>query len=335
MTHHGGVKAAAAILLAWAIGAAVSLPAFAAPLQYTPTGISRLSTAFGRVDNFLTFEFEFDLDGDGNSDPGGFNQDASVDVTATGGHATAQSSLQSFVSGTMVEFHAAASSMASIDPELNPEGPAVSDGTIHTVLDFTVASPSIYRLTGMLEGVTAAATLTYTLTPDGPRTTVFNYAGSEAAAGGGAGDMFAFDEFHLLDAGRNYQLLLGVKPASYADDLENVQSDSATADVIFEERPFTLFGDLNFDGTVNISDLALLSSYFGTTSTVSYDRGDANGDGRVNISDLALLAAFFGSSVPVPGAAAGGATGSIPEPVSAAVLLGALTLVRRRRRTGC
>lgn len=56
-------------------------------------------------------------------------------------------------------------------------------------------------------------------------------------------------------------------------------------------------GDFNGDNTVNVSDLSILLSNFGKTST-SLLPGDTNGDGNVNIFDLSSLLSNYGKSVP-------------------------------------
>lgn len=53
-------------------------------------------------------------------------------------------------------------------------------------------------------------------------------------------------------------------------------------------------GDLNADGNVNITDLAMLLSNFGVTSDAAYAQGDISGDGAVSLSDLGVLLAAFG-----------------------------------------
>jgi hypothetical protein len=59
-----------------------------------------------------------------------------------------------------------------------------------------------------------------------------------------------------------------------------------------------LLGDLNHDGTVNLSDLAQLLANYNTTSGATYEDGDLNGDGAVTLPDLAELLAHYGDACP-------------------------------------
>jgi len=52
-----------------------------------------------------------------------------------------------------------------------------------------------------------------------------------------------------------------------------------------------LGGDVNNDNRINIFDLVIVGSHYGS---VGASTGDINGDGRVNIQDLALTAGNFG-----------------------------------------
>lgn len=89
-------------------------------------------------------------------------------------------------------------------------------------------------------------------------------------------------------------------------------------------------GDLNFDGTVNSSDLGLLLNNFSATDEVQYGGGDLNGDGEINSTDLGLLLNNFGfSSLPQQAASAS----AVPEPSNFGwVLLVFAALAVRRRR---
>ena len=57
-------------------------------------------------------------------------------------------------------------------------------------------------------------------------------------------------------------------------------------------------GDLNGDGIIDISDLAMLLANFGTLAGATFEDGDSDGDGDVDIGDLAALLSNFGVSCP-------------------------------------
>lgn len=94
---------------------------------------------------------------------------------------------------------------------------------------------------------------------------------------------------------------------------------------------YTLVGDANLDGFVDLGDLGgAVAPNYGIGSGKSWQDGDFNGDGAVDLSDLALLAANYGTALaadlPV-------AFGSVPVPEPGLLpLAGTMLLLGRRRR---
>jgi hypothetical protein len=82
----------------------------------------------------------------------------------------------------------------------------------------------------------------------------------------------------------------------------------------------TFRGDFNTDGTVNGTDLSIMSGSFG--GTAGFASGNANCDATVNGTDLSILSSVFGNV----------ATAAIPEPATMSlVALGAIAILRRKR----
>jgi len=57
-------------------------------------------------------------------------------------------------------------------------------------------------------------------------------------------------------------------------------------------------GDLDDDRDVDLGDLAVLLSYYGTTDGAGPEDGDLDGDGDVDLLDLAALLALYGTTCP-------------------------------------
>jgi autotransporter-associated beta strand protein len=70
------------------------------------------------------------------------------------------------------------------------------------------------------------------------------------------------------------------------------------------EIRFTLLGDSDLNGNVNVADLANLAGNFGKTSGQLWISGDFDYNGNVNVADLADLAGNFGGTLPGLGSAA-------------------------------
>lgn len=57
-------------------------------------------------------------------------------------------------------------------------------------------------------------------------------------------------------------------------------------------------GDLNGDGNIDLTDLAILLSNFATPSDALPEDGDLDGDGDVDLSDLAVMLSVFATVCP-------------------------------------
>jgi hypothetical protein len=87
-------------------------------------------------------------------------------------------------------------------------------------------------------------------------------------------------------------------------------------------------GDVNRDGSVNVTDFNTLAINFGDAGTFGWDQGDFNDDGMVNVTDFNALAINFGD--PAPPAPT---VGAVPEPTALGLIsLGALAIMGARRR---
>ena len=60
-----------------------------------------------------------------------------------------------------------------------------------------------------------------------------------------------------------------------------------------------LVGDVNGNGSVNASDVALIKAQLGTACPPKF-RADVTGDGNINASDVALVHSKVGTSLPSP-----------------------------------
>jgi hypothetical protein len=97
--------------------------------------------------------------------------------------------------------------------------------------------------------------------------------------------------FELADALANVLVERNEPPAF--SPVTEAAVDAAAGSISFM---VTLPGDLDFDGDVDLTDLAQLLAHYGMTEGATYEDGDLDGDGDVDLSDLAALLANYGQS---------------------------------------
>jgi hypothetical protein len=82
------------------------------------------------------------------------------------------------------------------------------------------------------------------------------------------------------------------------------------------EVRFTLGGDADLNGAVDVADLGALATAYGATSSSVWINGDFDYDAAVNVSDLGVLATNYGNSIP---GYAGGGLGEAAAAATAAI----------------
>lgn len=123
---------------------------------------------------------------------------------------------------------------------------------------------------------------------------------------------FEFGDLHLLpgsrciDAGENVSVPSGVTidldgAPRFVDDPDTVDHGAGAAPIVdmgtYEfQVAVACPGDLNGDGTVDLSDLTALLAHFGTQSGGTLADGDVDGDGDVDLADLTFLLGQFGQT---------------------------------------
>lgn len=103
---------------------------------------------------------------------------------------------------------------------------------------------------------------------------------------------------------------------------ESLPGATAGTDLVLTLSAYVaITGDVDLDKDVDLADLGILASHWGTTSG-SWDLGDFDGDDDVDLTDLSLLASNFGTTLGMH---------MVPEPTALALLaLGGLAMRRRR-----
>ena len=95
----------------------------------------------------------------------------------------------------------------------------------------------------------------------------------------------------------------------------------ATQAFLLTPTPLDHPGDANGDGRVDVNDLAIVLTNFGSTTDVSWATGDFNDDGKVDVNDLTIVLANFGYST----SASGAGPAAVPEPGALAMFGACLT----------
>jgi hypothetical protein len=78
--------------------------------------------------------------------------------------------------------------------------------------------------------------------------------------------------------------------------LHNVSTTSAAGDVV---APMSfLFGDVNSNGTVNVTDVSATKGFSGQQSSTGNFRSDVNASGGINATDISIVKSLSGTQFP-------------------------------------
>src|SRR5262249_13473702 len=80
-------------------------------------------------------------------------------------------------------------------------------------------------------------------------------------------------------------------------ELDEIRVGTNPGDVAAGQSP-PCPGDVNGDGMVDLTDLAILLAHFGVPAGASHSDGDLTGDGSVSLDDLAIVLSRFGRPCP-------------------------------------
>jgi hypothetical protein len=152
--------------------------------------------------------------------------------------------------------------------EISPHGTSITGGT--TVTDLTPAIGQWYRF--VIE-----------TTDTGARTEIRAKVWADGRPEPGGWQIDCFDDSPTRHTSGTVGVWSMSSGQKFWDDL-----------AVF--TPSTCSGDLDGDGSVNITDLGALLANFGLSSGATLADGDVNGDGAVNVADLGILLAEFGAT---------------------------------------
>ncbi len=103
--------------------------------------------------------------------------------------------------------------------------------------------------------------------------------------------------------------------------------DAADRDYWITEIQGTIDGDVDFDGSVNSTDLNTIGLNWRSTTATSWSQGDFNGDGSVDSTDLNTIGLNWRKT-----AAAQASTAPVPEPSTLLLTILGLVFLGRRSK---
>ncbi len=118
-----------------------------------------------------------------------------------------------------------------------------------------------------------------------------------------------------------YWSVFGLVAEDAADLNQNGIVDAADVEFLLHDIIGTEYGDLNLDGSIDQTDLALWQAGFGTSSGAGYFNGDIDGDGDSDGTDYLILQSnlgFVSQSI--------AASNAVPEPSSQLLGMAALLI---------
>jgi hypothetical protein len=130
----------------------------------------------------------------------------------------------------------------------------------------------------------------------GPSQQITEYADSKTAVTGTLTVNGTTVSSASISSPHNWPLdTLNFADGTYTVGVKGVDTDANSASD--SASVYISNGDLNGDGTINLSDLALMANHWSQTDS-NYTDGNITGQSTINISDLAILAANWGWSHP-------------------------------------
>jgi hypothetical protein len=245
------------------------------PLDQTRT----ISGAAAASDDFYYESFD---DSDVAPDLAPFDVSTAVNAVVSGADSSGSAWQTSSIGGDVLT----ASGGTAADGEgWSDNGWGRGDGDSVFRVTFDLAAAATARVIGTLEAYDTASDSGYAeAILVGPSGGVF------AELAFGPSDVVDFDQVLHLPAGE-YTLNVFADAHTYGDVPTGLGEASASYDVTFS---VCLASDLDGDGLVGLSDLAVLLANYGAVGGPA--EGDLNDDGVVSLTDLATLLSDYGQS---------------------------------------